>query len=156
MPRNVRGHSGNRLFCRPVFSYLCEATKYRPCGELRRNFARVRVITLWDGTTNDGWDPLNTLPPMPPKPYHFIGGRLELKDTQSIMEIYPIYATVWQEDAGYVETGELLGYKAGSARGEVLAFGESRNEAIEDALEVQWPLLRQDEENASPSVVVAR
>ena len=72
------------------------------------------------------------------------------------MEIYPIYATVWQEDAGYVETGELLGYKAVSARGEVLAFGESRNEAIENALEVQWPLLRQDEENASPSVVVAR
>ena len=72
------------------------------------------------------------------------------------MEIFPVYATVWQDDAGYVETGELLGYKAVGAYGKVLAFGESREEAIENALEVQWPLLRQDEENASPSVVVVR
>ena len=53
------------------------------------------------------------------------------------MNIEPVYRVVWSDAQGaYVETGELLGYKAVDWLGQILAFGESREMAYENALEV--------------------
>lgn len=53
------------------------------------------------------------------------------------MTIEPVWRQIWSEE-GYVDTGELIGYRAVNERGQVLAYGESPQEAAESALEAQW------------------
>lgn len=53
------------------------------------------------------------------------------------MHVYiePLYRLVWDEAQGaYVETPELLVYKAVDWLGQIIAFGESREGAYENAL----------------------
>lgn len=47
-----------------------------------------------------------------------------------------LHCLAWDEAQGaYVETAELLGYKAVDWLGQIIAFGESRELAYENALE---------------------
>ncbi len=58
------------------------------------------------------------------------------------MYIEPLYRLVWDEAQGaYVETGELLGYKAVDWLGQIIAFGESREAAYENALDAAADVL---------------
>jgi hypothetical protein len=69
--------------------------------------------------------------------------------------VEPVYRLVWNEAAGeYQETGELIGYQALDAKGKVLAYGETRSEAWENAVEAEWGTRR--DEDASSDVAIAR
>lgn len=47
-----------------------------------------------------------------------------------------MYRVFWDDTQGaYVETGELLGYKAVDWLGQIIALGETRDMAHENALE---------------------
>lgn len=51
--------------------------------------------------------------------------------------VEPVWRQVWS-DEGYVDTGELIGYRAVDERGQVLAYGETPSEALENGLEILW------------------
>jgi hypothetical protein len=61
------------------------------------------------------------------------------------INIEPLYRVVWDDTQGtYIETVELLGYKAVDWLGQIIAFGESREMAYENALEVVAAALGDD------------
>ena len=72
------------------------------------------------------------------------------------MELRACYRQIWSDEEGYTDSGEQIGYMVVDARGQTIAYGESKSEAWENAFEAQWPLSRQSEEDLPPSAVVAR
>lgn len=54
------------------------------------------------------------------------------------MYIEPVWRQIWSEEEGYIDSSELIGYKAVDERGQVLAYGETPGEAMENGLEAQW------------------
>lgn len=71
------------------------------------------------------------------------------------LDIEPVYAQRWHEEEGYVSTGEIIGYAAMSG-GQVQAYGETPDMAVENALEAQWGVSSRSDGDTSSSVVASR
>lgn len=72
------------------------------------------------------------------------------------MELRACYRQIWSDEEGYADSDEQIGYMVVDTHGRTIAYGESKSEAWENALEVQWPLSRQSEEDQAAGAVVAR
>ncbi len=72
------------------------------------------------------------------------------------MELRPCFSQLWSEEDGrYIDSDERIGYVAVNHRGEAIAYGETREETFENALEAEWGASRSEEDRAS-GVAVAR
>ena len=59
--------------------------------------------------------------------------------TNEAMQIIPVFAEEWSDDAGaYVPTSEILGYRAVARDGRAVGWGDTREEAIECVLRIMW------------------
>lgn len=54
------------------------------------------------------------------------------------MDIVPIYFDEWSAEEGYIPTQHVEGYRALNDDGKVIAWGETVQEARENALRALW------------------
>lgn len=54
------------------------------------------------------------------------------------MFIEPVWQQIWREEEGYIDSDQLIGYRALDEQGQVLAYGETPQEAQECGLQALW------------------